>query len=50
MITRDLFTDLVIVFNSMAALAGLLTGSFTYAILFGLNACIMFQYRVSKEK
>lgn len=48
--SKDFFTDFVIVLNATAALAGIFTGNFIYAIMFGLNACVMFQYRVSKEK
>lgn len=50
MISRDFFTDCVIVLNATACLAGIFTGNFIYAIMFGLNACVMFQYRVDKEE
>jgi len=48
--SREFFTDFAIVINATAALFGIFTGSFTYAIMFGLNACVMFQYRVREEK
>jgi hypothetical protein len=49
-VNKDLFTDVIIVINATAALTGIFTGNFIYAIIFGLNACAVFQYRVSKEK
>lgn len=49
-LNRDLFTDIVIVLNSMAAIYSVLSMDLILALMFSMNAGIMFHYMVSKEK
>lgn len=49
-LNKNLFTDFVIVLNASASLVSLLSVEVVLTIMFALNACIMFQYRVEEEK
>jgi len=48
--SKHFFTDLVIVVNAVVIVLEIYTGNYISALIFGLNASVLFQFRVSKDK